>query len=323
MADFFSLLVNIVELCMKQPGNRQIHTIIDTHNMFLSNDRDPAHKLSPDLFVQGTGSLFPSRPSTGKTPEWCSCVAIGEAKLYQGRKKMDTFGQLATYAEQVFSAQENRRFLYTFYFDNLHLVWCTFDRGGGMYGDAVNYQRDPWKLCGLVLHLLFDGKDLGMDTSIRYENDFTLISTTPPPEINGATSEGLCPRIPHAKYVVQRTLFHSTDIQGSGTIYWLARRHGSMREEKEDWWIIKDTWVVNGCELEREIYGRIQRSLTEDDLPEDILPRGGPYHLFCSPTMCFLLAGLTLCPRIVRQESILLQKTIASTHGLYFGQRRV
>ena len=87
-------------------------------------------------------------------------------------------------------------------------------------------------------------------------------------------SEEICPRIPHAKYVVQRTLFHSTDIQGSGTIYWLARRHGSMREDKEDWWIIKDTWVVNGCELEREIYDRIQRSLTEDDLPEDILPKG-------------------------------------------------
>ena len=51
-ADFFSVLGKIVELGMKEPRpNKQIHTIIDTHNMFLSNDRDPAHKLSPDLFV--------------------------------------------------------------------------------------------------------------------------------------------------------------------------------------------------------------------------------------------------------------------------------
>ena len=53
---------------------------------------------------------------------------------------MDTFGQLETYAGQVFSAQENRRFLQTFYFDNLHLVWCTFGRGGAVNGDAV-YHR--------------------------------------------------------------------------------------------------------------------------------------------------------------------------------------
>ena len=70
-----------------------------------------------------------------------------------------TFGHLGTYAEQVCSAQENRRFVPTFYFDNLHIVWCTFDRGGAVHGDAIDYQRDPWKICALVLHFLFHGTD--------------------------------------------------------------------------------------------------------------------------------------------------------------------
>ena len=97
-------------------NNRKIHALIDTHNMILRNDRDPGNalRLGPDLFVQGSSSLFPLHFSLRKTPEWCSCVAIGEAKLNQKRNKMDTFGQLGTYAEQVFSAQENRRFIKPF-----------------------------------------------------------------------------------------------------------------------------------------------------------------------------------------------------------------
>ena len=275
VADFFSLLTKIVDIEMKEPTQikNKINNLINTHGMFLPEDRNPDHTLSPDLFVQGTSSLFPLRPSTENTPDWSSCVAIGDAKLHQGRKRLDTFGQLGTYAEQVFSAQENRRFVPTFYFDNLHIVWCTFDRGGAVHGDAIDYQRDPWKICALVLHFLFDGTDLGIDTSIRYEDGFTLISTTPPPEAS-VTSEETCPQIPHVTYVVRRTLFHSTDIQGSGTIYWLVQRHDPERDDDEDWCIIKDTWVVDGCRLEREVYARIHRSLTEGGLPLDILPKG-------------------------------------------------
>ena len=141
-ADFFSLLRRMVNVWAKESRqhNRKIYELVDTHAMVLRNDRNPNNALRPDLFVQGTSSLFPSHFGSSKTPDWCSCVAVGEAKLHQGRNKMDTFGQLGTYAEQVFSAQENRRFLQTFYFDNLHLVWCTFGSGGAVNGDAV-YHR--------------------------------------------------------------------------------------------------------------------------------------------------------------------------------------
>ena len=191
---------------------------------------------------------------------------------------MDTFGQLGTYAEQVFSAQENRRFLQTFYFDDLHLVWCTFDRGGAVTGDAVDYHRDPWKLCALVLHFLFEGKDLGLDPTIRYKDGFTLISTTPPPEIGGDPGEETCLRIPNETYVVRRTLFHTTNIQGNGAIYWFGQRHDPRSEDEESWCIIKDTWVVNGCEFEREVYDLIGSALLQgtgqDDRRQGIFSNG-------------------------------------------------
>ena len=278
-ADFFSLLGKMVDIWTKEPRRNidKINNLIDTHRTLLLDDRHPGHTLRPDLFVQGTSSLFPPH-HIGDKLEWSSCVAIGDVKLHQGRKKMDTFGQLGTYAEQVFSAQENRRFIPTFYFDNSHIVWCIFDRGGAVHGDAVNYQRDPRKLCALVLYFLFNGTDLGMDTSIRYEDGLTLISTTPPPEVSSATSEETFPKIPRATFVVQRTLFHSTDIQGSGTIYWFVQRHDPRSEDEGNWCIIKDTWVVNGCKPEREIYERIHSSLTQamgqDGPREGITPSG-------------------------------------------------
>jgi hypothetical protein len=218
-ADFIELLAQLLKLWRKQPGRSvNIHNLIDTQGIFVPDDRDPNHTLRPDIFIQGTGPLFPPRPGTGHKPNWSSCVAIADAKLNLARNKTDTFSQLGTYAEQVFSAQENRRFVYTFYFDNFRLVWCTFDRGGAVHGDAVNYHSDPWKLCALVLHFLFHGTDLGMDTSIRYDRGLTMISTTPPPERSAP-----CEEIPDTTYVVRRTLFHSTDIRGHGSIYWLAQ----------------------------------------------------------------------------------------------------
>ena len=113
-ADFFNVLVTLVGLWKEQPmRSSTIGNIIDTHNTFIPDDRDPTHFLRPDVFIQGTDSLFPVRPSTRKAPNWCSCIATGDAKLYQEKGEMDTFGQLGTYAEQVFSAQENRRFIHT------------------------------------------------------------------------------------------------------------------------------------------------------------------------------------------------------------------
>ena len=149
-----------IDETLDEPAGKKnkIHILIDTHNI-LADDRNPNYTLSPDLFVQGTGSCFPARRSTEKRPSWSSCVSIGDAKLNLGMKKMDTFGKFGTYAEQVFSAQENRRFVPSFHFDNSRLGWCTFDRGGAVQGDAVDYHRDPWKLWALVLHFLFHVKD--------------------------------------------------------------------------------------------------------------------------------------------------------------------
>jgi hypothetical protein len=268
-AKFFHLLMQLLDLWMEQPKqSNKVHNIIDTQGICLRDDREPSHTLSPDIFVQGTGPLFSPLPGTGKTPNWGSCVAIGDAKLNIARNKMDTFGQLGTYVAQIFSAQENRRFVPTFCFDNSRLLWCTFDRGGAVYGDAVDYHSDPWKLCALVLHFLFDGKDIGMDPSIRHDDDLTVISTTPPPEGSSGAAPSL--HVPTASYVVRRTLFHSTNIRGSGTVYWLAQRRKPLNDsgiqkddDSEHWCIIKDAWVVNGSERERTIYDRIHTSLTQ------------------------------------------------------------
>jgi hypothetical protein len=130
-----------------------------------------------------------------------------------------------------------------------------------------------------VLHFLFDGKDIGMDTSIRYEDDLTLISTSPSPEGSSGVASSL--HIPNATYVVRRTLFHSTNIRGSGSIYWLVKGNevdDPTRNAKEEWCIVKDAWVVNGCERERKIYEQIHSLLTQGtsdgSVQQSVLPAG-------------------------------------------------
>ena len=133
--DIINLLRKLRDIWMEKEGNGQsINRLLDTRKKQIPQDRNPKPRpgrLAPDLFFEGTGSLFPTLPSTGK-PSWNSCIALGDAKLIKG--KDDHFGQLATYAEQVFSAQENRRFLHTFYINQTYFVWCTFDRGGSRSG---------------------------------------------------------------------------------------------------------------------------------------------------------------------------------------------
>ena len=59
--DFFKLLVKLEELWKKEQPmqSNTIRNIIDTHNAYIPDDRHPTHFLRPDVFVQGSGSLFP------------------------------------------------------------------------------------------------------------------------------------------------------------------------------------------------------------------------------------------------------------------------
>ncbi|KAF8584581.1 hypothetical protein K439DRAFT_1616568 [Ramaria rubella] len=269
--DFRKILDQLRKLWVgKYPHkNRPQLLLKDTQKTDIPDDRHPQRTLSPDLFFEGTGSLFAEYAKNASAPTWFLCAAVGDAKINVENQRWENYSQLATYAEQIFSAQENRRFVYAFNIDPNLIRPFIFDRGGAVCGGSVDYHNDPWKLCAIVVKMIFgDPEAMGLDRSVSFEGDLTIIRTTPPPDqpelpLNDHACEGTF--IPLIKYVVVKTLLHNTNIRGSGTIYWLARRlkdQATGYEEPEmsfgdEWYIIKDTWVVGGCAHERTLYAQI------------------------------------------------------------------
>jgi hypothetical protein len=228
--------------------------IIDTHKM-LVRDRHPRDSsyLQPDLFFKGSGASFPVHTNTtSKSPQWFLCTSPADAKRSGGNIKAH-FRQLGTYSEQVFSAQENRRFVPTFQMDESSFQFFLFDRGGAVSGHRINYHADPWKLCALVQHLLlFEASDTGFDPSIYHQDGFTYIQTRGPTEtvIGPIPASNISPET----YIVDQTLFHSTDIRGNGSIYWLVHKNGDDDDDAR--YIIKDSWVVGGRANEQRLLER-------------------------------------------------------------------
>src|SRR5882724_5732833 len=170
--------MDIVRELKTQWSGGYVGDVIDTHKNSVTGSRDGS-TLRPDIFF--TQGATPS----DKSPHWSSCVVAAEAKKKKAKSGPDTFGQLGSYAEQIFSTQENRRFVPSFVVDEWVVRFFIFDRGGAISGQTIEYHTDPWKLCALVQNFLFfQGPDTGFDPSVYYEDSFTYIQTTVDPEEN-------------------------------------------------------------------------------------------------------------------------------------------
>ncbi|HEV7735950.1 MAG TPA: hypothetical protein VGO47_01070, partial [Chlamydiales bacterium] len=218
--------------------------LFDTHTTRIPDNHGNSH-LQPDLFVQAFGRHFPVISHSVLSPPWAVCLTIGDFKL-GAPKNREYFSQLATYAEQLVSAQDNRRFVETFCMDEKYLVFHIFDRGGSVTSDPVDYHRDPWKLIALIEYLLL-GKDrwavdAGIDESVYYENGQTYIQT---PSKHAPTKQDT--------WLLLKTLFRATDLRGPGTVFWLVRETNNNRTDQKIR-LIKDEWVVGGCQHEQDLH---------------------------------------------------------------------
>ncbi|KAF8584578.1 hypothetical protein K439DRAFT_1345761, partial [Ramaria rubella] len=144
----------------------------DTQKQDIPDDRHPHRNLRPDLFFEGTGPLFAEYAKDASAPAWFLCAAVGDAKINVENQRWENCSQLATYAEQIFSAQENRRFVYAFNIDPNLIRPFIFDRGGAVCGGPVDYHNDPWKLCAIIVKMIFgDPEAMGLDHSVSFEGD--------------------------------------------------------------------------------------------------------------------------------------------------------
>ncbi|HEV7738087.1 MAG TPA: hypothetical protein VGO47_12030 [Chlamydiales bacterium] len=243
---FFSIAKKVVAKLGGPDTDLFDSQLFDTHLNRIPDDHGNSH-LQPDLFVKGSGRHFPVvAHSKLSAPPWAVCLTIGDFKLGVSKNKEQYFAQLATYAEQLLSAQDNRRFVEAFCMDEQYLVFLIFDRGGSVTSDQVDYQRDPWKLIALVQYLLLgrnrEAIEVGIDDSVYYENGQTYIQT---PSRHPSTKQDT--------WLLLKTLFRATDLRGPGTIFWLVQDVNNHEMSKKIR-LIKDEWVVGGIQYEQDLH---------------------------------------------------------------------
>ena len=233
LTGFLAIIEKVLTHLGKGLDDQATH-ILDTHSLRIEDSHGNSF-LRPDIFLKGLSHLFPVMDhSKLRAPPWATCLNASEMKV--GRNPDKDYSQVGTYVEQMLAGQDNRRYAETFCLDPKAFVFHLFDRAGSCSSDPVDYHKDPWKLLALIRNILLLGErsemDAGLDESIYYEVGKTYIETQ------------------DSKFVVSKTLFHTTDIRGPGTVYWLT----SEVSKPDCICLIKDSWVKNGCERERQVY---------------------------------------------------------------------
>ena len=99
--------------------------VIDTHKNCITDSHNSS-SFQPDMFFTGSITL------SIQSPHWLSCIVATEVKTRKEKLGPDPFGLLGTYAEHIFSAQENWRFISSLFVDEWNICFFIFDWGGAI-----------------------------------------------------------------------------------------------------------------------------------------------------------------------------------------------
>ena len=207
--------------------------------------------LRPDIFLWGKGSsAFPPVKGTppsidvgahqdqgvkekGPPIDWPWCVIPIEVKTdarRAGHKNISALNQLSTYVREVFTAQENRRFVPSLILTECTVEFLLWDRAGVVVSERLDYHTDALLFCHMLKCLVtWDDHQLGFDPNVFYRNK----------ELHIRTRES-----GDSEYVVEETLVRSYTIRSRGSTCWRVRK----LDEEGAPYLIQESWVESGME---------------------------------------------------------------------------
>ncbi|KAF8588400.1 hypothetical protein K439DRAFT_659199 [Ramaria rubella] len=223
----------------------------------------------PDLF------LIQTPPGTDATTgedqswrTWASCLSPIEAKPHHKAikraadeanhtlRKSDR-EQVASYAQEVFGAQDNRRFCYVLLITEEILRVHMFDHSGVIFHEFA-YHAHPEKFCAVISEIAGPqdkarGFDISLDLLVGARRILMPLSGT--------------------QYLAKTEIFRSYSLIGEGVVTWLA--HAQSRPGRDV--IIKDSWEITpGFEqlilqraLARGVLNGIGHIIEFTSLPDD------------------------------------------------------
>ncbi|EEH07624.1 conserved hypothetical protein [Histoplasma capsulatum G186AR] len=206
----------------------------------------PAQPIAGSIAKRKLDVGFVDNPDStpDKKYKWSEILVPGELK--NDRKYDIPSGarlDLARYAREVLSAQDDRRFVLGFTLCGPILRVWEFDRCGGIASDAIDINKDGLRFISVMLGFLYmDRSQLGFDPTVVTVNGRRCI------EIEcGGEKECL---------VIDEVILRARCIAGRATTCWRAhRKAGDLQMPL----VIKDSWQYS----ERDEEGELLRQATE------------------------------------------------------------
>ena len=275
--------IPILNAIIAKLGRNDSRVAVDRQNVpILTRD---GGALKPDIFLWGKGSSAfapvdgtPSSRMGSKrevdtevahqgrgvsedvTPiDWPWCVIPIEVKTdleRGGPENTVALNQLSTYVREVFTAQENRRFVPSLVLTECTVEFLVWDRAGVVASERLDYRTYALLFCHMLKCLVtWDDHQLGFDPNVFYCNEELHIQTREP-----------------AEYVIEETLVRSYTIRSRGSTCWRVRKLDAEGAPGTSY-LIQDSWVKGGMRAENTILRRIEgvRPHVADGIPA-VLP---------------------------------------------------
>jgi hypothetical protein len=248
---FLHLLNNTLEACELHKNRR----FFKTKRQKVATGRETV--TSPAILLAGAGPEFMNTGVQLPFAQYAQGIAAFEVRL-QSPVVTQGHGRLAVHAHEIFSDQENRRFVFGVVLTEETLTVCMFDHGGAIFSDPLDYHQNPDQFCAVISGLASsDALRLGFDTTMYSEDRRSKIRTT---ESDGAreTRRSRRHQPSGTVYTLKNALFRFRTVVGKGTLCWLVRDDRTGGE-----YVIKDAWIapeeLPGRESEASLLRHIQR----------------------------------------------------------------
>jgi hypothetical protein len=248
---FLHLLNNTLEACELHKNRR----FFKTKRQKVATGRETV--TSPAILLAGAGPEFMNTGVQLPFAQYAQGIAAFEVRL-QSPVVTQGHGRLAVHAHEIFSDQENRRFVFGVVLTEETLTVCMFDHSGAIFSDPLDYHQNPDQFCAVISGLASsDALRLGFDSTMYSEDRRSKIRTM---ESDGTrqTRRTMRQQPSGTVYTIKESVFRFPTVVGKGTLCWLVR---DDRTDVE--YVIKDAWIapeeLPGRESEASLLWHVQR----------------------------------------------------------------
>jgi hypothetical protein len=184
-------------------------------------------KRSMDIGFVNDNFTYDPKAEKDSRYRWSHVLVPGELKSNPSADMLSIARiDLATYAREVLSAQDTRRFVLGFTLcGSLMRIWM-FDRSGGIASEQFDINKDGLQFVSTVLGFLWmSEEELGFDPTFMIANGQRFIEI----KRNSSLTERL---------IIDEVMKRTRCIAGRATTCWKAHREGDPQKP----FVIKDSW---------------------------------------------------------------------------------